>query len=47
VVFNEKSRAAIAYEDAVSRMLGDALPLRFIQEPKFSLILSRVLGALP
>jgi len=46
VVFNEKSTAALAYEDAVSRLLGDPLPLRFIQDQKVSL-LSRMLGALP
>lgn len=46
VVFNDKSTAALAYEDAVSRLLGDPLPLRFIQDQKVSL-LSRMLGALP
>jgi septum site-determining protein MinD len=46
VVFNERSNAALAYEDAVSRLLGDALPLRFVQEQRISL-LSRMLGTLP
>jgi septum site-determining protein MinD len=47
VVLSETSTAAMAYEDAVSRLLGDdALPLRFIHEPRKTL-LSRVLGALP
>jgi septum site-determining protein MinD len=34
VIFNEESDAALAYQDAVARLLGETLPLRFIDEPK-------------
>ncbi len=34
VILNEQSIVAQAYEDAVGRLLGETLPLRFIEEPK-------------
>jgi len=34
VIFNDESDAAHAYDDAVARLLGETLPLRFIEEPK-------------
>ncbi len=34
VILNEESDAAAAYGDAVSRLLGEELPLRFLEEPK-------------
>ncbi len=34
VILNEASEASQAYEDAVSRLLGETKPLRFIEEPK-------------
>jgi septum site-determining protein MinD len=34
VILNETSDASRAYDDAVARMLGQDLPLRFIEEPK-------------
>ena len=34
VILNEESDVARAYEDAVARLLGETLPLRFIEEPK-------------
>ena len=34
VIFNDESDAARAYDDAVARLLGETLPLRFIDEPK-------------
>jgi septum site-determining protein MinD len=34
VILNEDSDVSRAYEDAVSRLLGETLPLRFIDEPK-------------
>jgi len=34
VILNETSDVARAYEDAVARLLGETLPLRFIEEPK-------------
>ena len=36
VIFNETSLAAQAYDDAVARLLGQQLPLRFIQQPRKS-----------
>ena len=34
VILNEDSTAAAAYSDAVARLLGEELPLRFLEEPK-------------
>jgi len=34
VIMNADSDVARAYEDAVSRLMGDAMPLRFLEEPK-------------
>jgi septum site-determining protein MinD len=34
VILNESSDASQAYDDAVSRLLGESKPLRFIDEPK-------------
>jgi septum site-determining protein MinD len=34
VILHENSDVAKAYEDAVSRLLGDTVPLRFLEEPK-------------
>ena len=34
VILNENSDVARAYEDAVARLLGESVPLRFIEEPK-------------
>ena len=34
VILNEDSDVARAYQDAVSRLLGETVPLRFIDEPK-------------
>jgi septum site-determining protein MinD len=34
VILNEQSDVSRAYEDAVARLLGETLPLRFIDEPK-------------
>ena len=34
VILNEASDASRAYDDAVARLLGESLPLRFIDEPK-------------
>src|SRR5689334_2191318 len=34
VILNSDSDASRAYDDAVSRLLGESLPLRFIDEPK-------------
>jgi septum site-determining protein MinD len=34
VILNEDSDVARAYQDAVARLLGEAVPLRFIDEPK-------------
>jgi septum site-determining protein MinD len=36
VIFNAESDASRAYEDAVARLLGETLPLRFVEEPKRS-----------
>ncbi len=43
VILNGESDVADAYEDAVKRMLGEDLPLRFLQEPKRGL-LARMFG---
>ena len=34
VIFNDDSDASRAYDDAVARLLGESLPLRFLEEPK-------------
>jgi septum site-determining protein MinD len=34
VILNEDSDVSRAYEDAVARLLGETVPLRFIEEPK-------------
>ena len=34
VILNEDSDVSRAYEDAVSRLLGETVPLRFVDEPK-------------
>jgi septum site-determining protein MinD len=43
VILNSESDVAEAYEDAVKRLLGEDLPLRFLQEPKRGL-LARMFG---
>ena len=43
VILNEGTDVSKAYEDAVSRLLGDELALRFIDEPKKG-ILARIFG---
>jgi septum site-determining protein MinD len=43
VILNAESDVADAYEDAVKRLLGEDLPLRFLQEPKRGL-LARMFG---
>jgi septum site-determining protein MinD len=44
VILNEGSIVSHAYEDAVGRLLGETLPLRFIEEPRKGL-LARLFGA--
>ena len=44
VILNADSDVARAYEDAVSRLLGDSLPMRFVDEPKKG-ILARLFGS--
>jgi septum site-determining protein MinD len=34
VILNDDSDASLAYDDAVARLLGETLPLRFLEEPK-------------
>jgi septum site-determining protein MinD len=34
VIMNDESNASRAYDDAVGRLLGEELPLRFLEEPK-------------
>jgi septum site-determining protein MinD len=34
VILNAESEASQAYEDSVARLLGEKLPLRFLEEPK-------------
>jgi septum site-determining protein MinD len=34
VILNDTSDASRAYDDAVGRLLGESLPLRFVDEPK-------------
>ena len=44
VILNADSDVARAYEDAVSRLLGEPLPMRFVDEPKKG-ILARLFGS--
>jgi len=44
VILNDTSDAAQAYDDAVSRLLGETKPLRFIDEPRKGFF-ARVFGA--
>lgn len=34
VILNPESDVSRAYEDAVARLLGEMVPLRFVEEPK-------------
>jgi septum site-determining protein MinD len=34
VILNTESDVSLAYEDAVARLLGETVPLRFLEEPK-------------
>jgi septum site-determining protein MinD len=34
VILNDESNASLAYDDAVGRLLGEDLPMRFLEEPK-------------
>jgi septum site-determining protein MinD len=34
VILNDESNASLAYDDAVGRLLGENLPMRFLEEPK-------------
>ena len=34
VILNDDSNASLAYDDAVARLLGEELPMRFLEEPK-------------
>ncbi|HEX4025187.1 MAG TPA: septum site-determining protein MinD [Steroidobacteraceae bacterium] len=43
VILNEDSNVARAYQDAVSRLLGQTVPLRFIEEPRKG-FLARMFG---
>jgi septum site-determining protein MinD len=43
VILNEESLVAQAYEDAVGRLLGEAIPLRHIEEPRKG-FLARLFG---
>ncbi len=43
VILNPESDVARAYDDAVTRLLGESVPLRFIEEPKRGL-LARMFG---
>jgi septum site-determining protein MinD len=43
IILNEESDVSLAYEDAVARLLGETLPLRFVDEPKKGL-LARMFG---
>jgi len=43
VIFNDDSDVSRAYEDAVARLLGETVPLRFIEEPKKG-FLARMFG---
>jgi len=43
VILNADSDAARAYDDAVARLLGRTVPLRFIEEPRKGLF-ARLFG---
>ncbi|MGH8184923.1 MAG: septum site-determining protein MinD, partial [Steroidobacteraceae bacterium] len=43
VILNEESDVSYAYDDAVSRLLGNDIPWRFVEEPKKG-ILARIFG---
>jgi septum site-determining protein MinD len=43
IIFNPESDAARAYEDTVARLLGQSVPLRFVEEPKRGLF-ARMFG---
>lgn len=43
VILNEESDVADAYEDVVARLLGEAVPLRFVDEPRKGFF-ARMLG---
>ena len=34
VILNDESNASRAYDDAVGRLLGEDLPMRFLEEPR-------------
>jgi septum site-determining protein MinD len=44
VILNDDSDASHAYEDAVARLLGETVPLRFVTEPKKGLF-ARIFGS--
>jgi septum site-determining protein MinD len=44
VILNDDSDASHAYEDAVARLLGEEVPLRFVAEPKKGLF-ARIFGS--
>ncbi|HZE42545.1 MAG TPA: septum site-determining protein MinD [Steroidobacteraceae bacterium] len=44
VILNDVSDASHAYEDAVARLLGETVPLRFVTEPKKG-IFARIFGS--
>jgi len=44
VILNDESDVAHAYDDAVSRLLGEAVPLRFTDAPKKGFF-ARIFGA--
>jgi len=44
VILNETSDVSLAYEDAVARLLGETVPLRFVDEPKKGFF-ARIFGA--
>jgi septum site-determining protein MinD len=43
VILNDESNASLAYDDAVARLLGEELPMRFLEEPKRG-IFARMFG---
>jgi septum site-determining protein MinD len=43
VILNDDSDVSRAYEDAVARILGETVPLRFVDEPKKG-FLARMFG---
>jgi septum site-determining protein MinD len=43
VILNDESDVSKAYEDAVARLMGDTLPLRFLEEPRKG-FLARMFG---